>query len=190
MDYCANALIASAWEVSEKFSENKNFTIPIYNFMFEKNNITFGESLNLASKGFHAPLEGSIYYYSTFKTPSLLLFKILFFIFTTIPSFLVDKASIFTGKETKYFDISERVKKMLILVSPFMLTNFKFKNENLKKLLQTVTQMNGYRGELNFDLEKIDWNEFYTNFLPGIKEYFFKEDMSKCQELAESYKRY
>jgi alcohol-forming fatty acyl-CoA reductase len=191
VDYCVNALVAVAWDVSEKFMNTKDekTSIPIYNYMFEKNNLSIKKTMELVSEGFHAPLEGSIYYYSFLKSSSPFWFNVFFFLFTSLPAFITDTFSVAFGKKPKFFKISKKLKTMMVVFSPFLLIKFKFGNENLKNLLSKVKKMQGFRDELDFDYECIDWNEYFQNFQPGIKKYFFKEDMSKCEELSKSYQQ-
>jgi hypothetical protein len=44
---------------------------------------------------------------------------------------------------------------------------------------------------LKFNLKDIDWKIFFTNHQPGLKRYFFKENMSeeRLDVLRKSYER-
>lgn len=55
VDYCINALIATAWDISLK--SNGRLNIPIYNYCFKENNITWKQYMSLIPLGFHQPLE-------------------------------------------------------------------------------------------------------------------------------------
>jgi alcohol-forming fatty acyl-CoA reductase len=189
VDYCVNALIAAAWDVSEKFAFKENFSIPIYNYMFKENNLSIKKQMEYIKESFHAPLEGSVYYYSYVQTSSIPIFHVLFFLFTTLPAAFADIAAISLGKKTKFLKLSKTLKLMILVCAPFMSNKFQIGNENVKNLLKKAKENGCLRDDFNFDFECIDWRVYYQNFQSGIKQYYFKEDMSKCKELARSYQR-
>lgn len=189
VDYCVNALTAAAWGASEKYKNEVSPTVPIYNYIFKKNNIPFGMALDYCEEYSQTPFENSIYYNSCIKTKSLFWFSVIFFLTTTIPAALADLLRILTIKKPKYLRLSGQIRTFMIAVSPFSLRKFTFGNHNLKNLLETLKNSENFRNELDFDYENIDWVEFSKNVQPGIKQYFFNEDMNRCGELVKSYKR-
>lgn len=195
VDYVINGLVASAWDISVKFEKAKQNQLtqstPIYNYIFEECSITFKKMLELIPQGFHAPLENSVYYYSVIKTSNVTLFNILYFFLTTIPAFLLDCFARIQNKKVINMKIAQQCKYFLDLTAFFVTGDFNFKfNRNIAELSKKVRAMKNYRDELNFDMNDIDWSEFFKNFLPGLKQYFFKEDMSKCESLTKSYRRW
>jgi alcohol-forming fatty acyl-CoA reductase len=74
VDYCINAIVAAAWDVSEKFKksqENRDkFSVPFYNFIFEENNTTYRNMMKHVSEGFSSTNRSN----RLFTTLSLLLF--------------------------------------------------------------------------------------------------------------------
>ena len=183
VDYCINAIVAAAWDVSEKFKKSQEkrekFSIPIYNFMFDENNITYGNMMKLLTEGFSSPFEGTVYYYSNISTSWKFLFLILHFIFATLPAFVLDTVVSIQGGKRKYLRISKKIEEFFLVLSHFTLTRFEFGNENLRTLLSKVQGMNGFREELNFDFKNIEWNVFFKNHQKGLKKYFFKENLDE-----------
>lgn len=193
VDYCINAIVASAWDVSEKFEKAKEdrmkYSIPIYNYMFKENNITFGRAFNLIPEGFSAPFKNSIYYYAWFWTSRKNLFLLLHFLLTTIPASFMDILAFVCGQKVIYRKIARKTKEFFLILSHFTLTPFKFGNENVKNLVKKVENMENFRDELDFDMKNIDWKEFSKNHQPGLKKYFFKEDMNNLEKMRKSYQR-
>lgn len=85
VDYCVNALIATAWDINRRFvctfiypyNSRSLFNIcaarfekrlidhaemPVYNYMFDKNNLTWGRYMHLVKKGLHDPLDKAVWY--------------------------------------------------------------------------------------------------------------------------------
>lgn len=89
VDYCINAMIATAWDIHEKWAtqhlacRSKSFSscyrlsihlfcsfkqrmqtfsgAPIYNYIFHENNLTWNQLMQLVPLGFHQPLRKSIW---------------------------------------------------------------------------------------------------------------------------------
>jgi hypothetical protein len=61
---------------------------------------------------------------------------------------------------------------------------------NIERLTEKVKKMKNYSKELEFDLRNIDWNEYFTNYIPGFRAYYYKEDVKKAKETAKKYKRW
>lgn len=193
VDYCINALVASAWDVTEKFEKAKEdrmkFSVPIYNYIFKDNNVTFRTILDSIPEGFSAPFENSIYYYSCFRTSWTFLFLVINVVLSTVPAYFMDFFALMNGKKTMYMKISRKVKEFYLILSHFTLNNFSFGNENVEEMLMKIKSLKNYRDELDFDMRNIDWKVYFRNHQPGLKKYFFKEDMNNLKELKKSYQR-
>lgn len=59
VDFCINAMITSAWYIHESFSQRQNelSNIPIFNYIFKKNNLSWGQLMQLVSRGFDSRLK-------------------------------------------------------------------------------------------------------------------------------------
>jgi alcohol-forming fatty acyl-CoA reductase len=195
IDYVTNAMIAAAWDISEKFKQSQkscvSFSIPIYNYMFEENNITFGNIFDTAIVGNKTPLEDAIYYYTHVRTSSKYLFLLINFFTLTVPALLLEVISKLSGKKSNYIKISNKVQEYFLMLSYFTLTKFKFGNENVMKLMAKIENMENIEENLKFDMRRIDWIEFFINHQSGLKRYFFKDDMSekRIKELVKSNER-
>lgn len=43
--------------------------------------------------------------------------------------------------------------------------------------------------DLEFDMRTINWNDYFHNYLPGIKKYFFKETLTGNEKCKKRYAR-
>lgn len=193
VDYCINGMLASAWDVARKFEKarasSNQYNIPIYNYIFNKNNATFKTMFDLGPLGLHAPPDQTIYYYSVVMTEHETIFNIFHVLLTIFPARLMDAFNLLRGKKFKYMRIVRRIEEYFEITKFFVMTKFKFGNENTLQLLEDVKRTKNHREELEFDATKIDWNEYFYFLIPGIRHYFLKEDMSKAPEVAKRYNR-
>lgn len=190
VDYCINALIAVAWDASGNFKERlkKYSTIPIYNHMFEENNLTWGRYMDLVPLGFKEPLEKSIWYYSYFIVKSKALFDILNFTFHTIPACLMDALAYAMGKKMIYRRAFRKTENILMTMSFFGLREWNIKNGNIQRLVERTKDFSFQNGgHLKFDLKSIDWNEYFRHYIPGMKRFYFKENCENVKKLENSY---
>jgi alcohol-forming fatty acyl-CoA reductase len=181
VDYCANAIIAAAWDASEKFHQsNAKFSIPIYNFVLKKNDMT-----RLASEGFST----SFSYFSHIKTLSKYCFLIMLFLTLTGPALIMDFGSLISNQNRRNWTTSRKLKDLYLVVSPIFLNSFEFGNRNMLNLINKVENMRN--ANLNFNLIDIDWKRYMKTYQAGIKEYFFKENMQeeRLEDLRVKYQR-
>lgn len=65
-------------------------------------------------------------------------------------------------------------------------------NNNQNTTVNTSSNQNKqYAGktDLEFDMNTIDWDAYFFNYLPGIKKYFFKEHLTDNGKCVAHYKR-
>lgn len=57
VDYCINAMLAAACDINRKFEIRiqKNIRMPVYNYIYAENNLTWGKYMDLVPLGFHEP---------------------------------------------------------------------------------------------------------------------------------------
>jgi fatty acyl-CoA reductase len=187
VDFCANALAVSAWDVSLK--PRDNFSIPIINYISKTNNISVEQHLKYNTEFSETPFEGSVYYISSVMTHSRLSFEIFFFLLSTLPAFVADVLCQIFRKKAQYLKLSRKIKVFLLVLSQVALRKYNFDNRNAKSLIENFRNSKSYREELDFDFDEFDWRELHKNWKVGLKKYYFKEDMSKCKKLSERYRR-
>lgn len=184
--------------------------LPIYNYIFQENNLTWGQYMSLVPLGFRQPLKKFIWwdifkvpfiincetvflhfrYYSYFIVNSKVLFKILNFIYHTIPASLMDFVALIIGKRMMYRKAYRKTEKILIIMSYFGTRQWIFQNKNVQSLVEKTKHFEFQRGSMDFDMRNINWSEYFRNYIPGIKRYFLKEDCADVGALKSSYQWY
>lgn len=74
-------------------------------------------------------------------------------------------------------------------MSYFGSRQWEIENQNIQKLSQKVKQLKNYSADLEFDMRKINWNDYFKNYIPGFRNYYYKEDCRKIRATALRYKR-
>ena len=70
-------------------------------------------------------------------------------------------------------------------MSHFGIREWKVRNKNV---LDMVEKTKNFKNRLDFDMRNVIWKEYFTTFIPGIKQYFFKENMNNSKEIAAQYR--
>lgn len=102
IDYCINAIVCAAWDTQCRFQEalanERVREVPIYNYLYPENNLTWAKYMGSVRRGLHQPLEKAVWYYSYTITKSEVAFKTLSFLYHTIPGYCLDILAFITGK--------------------------------------------------------------------------------------------
>lgn len=106
-----------------------------------------------------------------------------------IPAALLDLSNAIIGKKMIYRRAYKKTEKVLLMMSYFGLRQWSFKNENIQSLLEKTKNFKFINGDLDFDFKNIDWQEFFKNYIPGIKKHHFKENCDDVEQQRISYNR-
>lgn len=64
VDYCINAMVCAAWDVNRRYKEALDsgpYQVPLYNYLYPDNNLTWGKYMKNVRQGLHQPLEKSLW---------------------------------------------------------------------------------------------------------------------------------
>jgi alcohol-forming fatty acyl-CoA reductase len=101
IDYCINALIATAWDIGSMQAEPEA-AIPVYNYLYDENNFTWKDlSRYLHSMPQTSPLEGPLWHRFYYDCQSQFTYMVLFYLFHFIPAFVLDCLLVLAGKKRK-----------------------------------------------------------------------------------------
>lgn len=143
--------------------------------------------MSLVPLGFHMPLQGSIWYYSYFIVQYEYLFKLLNFIYHTLPACLMDFLHLLIGKKMVYRKAYRKTEKVLLRMAYFGTREWNFGNENVRRLIEESKKFEFSNENMDFDLKNINWEEYFRNYIPGIKRHFFKENCKDAKKLVVTY---
>lgn len=101
----------------------------------------------------------------------------------------MDFQNIVLGKKTMYLNAYNKSEKILMIMSFFGMREWNFQNENIRRLTNETKKFKFNHDNMDFDIKNIDWSEYFANYIPGIKRYFFKENCENVEKLQISYER-
>ncbi|XP_026833469.1 fatty acyl-CoA reductase wat isoform X2 [Drosophila erecta] len=103
-DYVVNAMIATAWDIARRFKLRESEVdgkseLPVYNYVSDANNITWGQYMHLSRKGFHEPFDKALWCFSYVIIPSKPLHCAIAFFLHNIPAYILDLIAMVTGQK-------------------------------------------------------------------------------------------
>lgn len=99
----------------------------------------------------------------------------------------MDVAAMLVGKRMIFTKAYKKIEKVLIMMSYFGCREWNFRCDNVQRMIEETKDFKYQRGDLNFDMRTIDWNEYFRNYIPGIKRFVFKESCDDVERLKRSY---
>ncbi|KNC29887.1 putative fatty acyl-CoA reductase [Lucilia cuprina] len=191
-DYCVNAMISSAWDVARRYKaaaqESKvRHEIPVYNYIFDKNNLTWGQYMQLSRKGFHEPFDKALCF-SYIIIPWKPLHYAASIFLHHIPAYVLDLIAMATGQKCIYIKAYSKITKIIYMMSWFGLKEWMFSNQNIAELDALMTDEE--KKVLQFNTNTINWHEYFRSYLSGIRKYFFKDTENDLSKRKTFYRRW
>ncbi|XP_075232533.1 fatty acyl-CoA reductase wat-like [Lycorma delicatula] len=176
IDMVANMVIASVWNLNCRRIKENIEDLQTYNMVTSTQNPITWHNFAALSKRF---LPISIFVYTI---PILILvkdkfkFSIFKFFLHYLPALLIDTIAQIFGKEKRLLKISENVDKFLQSISHFTTRQWDFCNKNTQDLWKSLDQKD--KEIFPFNVEDINWEEYFYNYMRGIRQYLLKDDLS------------
>ncbi|XP_017003808.2 fatty acyl-CoA reductase wat [Drosophila takahashii] len=193
-DYVVNAMIATAWDIARRFKlraneENGKSELPVYNYVSDVNNITWGQYMHLSRKGFHEPFDKALWCFSYVIIPSKPLHCAIAFFLHNIPAYILDLIAMVTGQKRIYVKAYRKISRIIDMMAWFGLKEWKFAHRNIDELNELLPAEE--RSVLQFNIATINWSEYFRSYLSGIRRYFFKDSANdnKLQQRKTIYRR-
>ncbi|XP_015043113.2 fatty acyl-CoA reductase wat isoform X1 [Drosophila pseudoobscura] len=193
-DYVVNAMIATAWDIARRFKISATETdskseLPVYNYVSDVNNITWGEYMRLSRNGFHEPFDKALWCFSYVIIPSKPLHCAIAFFLHNIPAYILDLIAMVTGQKRIYVKAYRKISRIIDMMAWFGLKEWKFSHRNIDELNELLPR--GERTVLQFNIATINWSEYFRSYLSGIRRYFFKDNANdnKLQQRKTIYRR-
>jgi alcohol-forming fatty acyl-CoA reductase len=99
VDYSVNALLATAWDISCRVRTDD---IPVYNYVYNENNLTWQDFHDVLEKReCKQPLENPMWHCFSVQCKTEFFYSTLFFLFHTIPGFVLDYWRMLGGKKRR-----------------------------------------------------------------------------------------
>ncbi|EDV49377.2 uncharacterized protein Dere_GG17132 [Drosophila erecta] len=174
-DYCVNVAIASAVQIAKISKQNKKGPPPIYAFApCESNLLTYGELINECyQNGLEVPNEKMIWYPFNHCTTCPYLYRIGVFFYHMIPGFFLDIILRLKGQKPMMIKNYHKVHEGMISLFPFSSKTFTMDMTNTDAMWQSMSSVD--KEIFNFDMSTLNWKEFCTSLMDGIRLYLFKD---------------
>ncbi|BFF92741.1 fatty acyl-CoA reductase wat-like [Drosophila madeirensis] len=174
VDYCANVALASAWKTAAVRTVS-SAPPRIYNFApSEENLLTYGEFRDKSqSIGENYAVSKMIWYPFLHCMTTAWLYPLAAFFYHTLPGFVVDLALRAVGRKPRLLQIYQKIHINMKLLRPFTCRSWKFDAMNRDHLWQCMTPQD--RELYHFDMLALDWDNYFTRALRGMRVYLCKE---------------
>ncbi|XP_039453129.1 fatty acyl-CoA reductase 2-like [Culex pipiens pallens] len=180
VDYVSNAIIAVGWKTYATREQEKE--VLVYNCISSADNpLTFDERrLECAKVVEKHPLLTGLYTPLSIVTSSETMFRIYSFFLHYLPAFVLDTAMRLRGEKPRLVSTYNKIDKVVETVRKFTNTTFFFDNQNMRDL---YVQMNSAdHRQYPCDNRNYSWRLYFERVVPGLKKYFFKEDLNNVKQ--------
>ncbi|KAH9628701.1 hypothetical protein HF086_003655 [Spodoptera exigua] len=107
-------------------------------------------------------------------TPSVFLYALITFLLQIVPAYLIDLWCILTGRKATQITLQRRLKKVVDAVKFFLLNEWKFSDDNIRNLLNTMSPAD--KEIFNFDVKTINWESCIEDYILGARKYLLKSE--------------
>ncbi|EDX13221.1 fatty acyl-CoA reductase wat [Drosophila simulans] len=174
-DYCVNVAIASAVQIAKISKQNKNGPPPIYAFTpSESNLVTYEDLAGLCyQNGLEVPNAKMIWYPFTHCTRCPYLYGIGIYFYHLLPGYLLDIVLRLKGQKPMMIKSYHKVHEGMRSLLPFSRQTFTMDMRNTNEMWQTMSPEE--KEMFNFDMSTLNWKEYVTCLMEGIRLYLFKD---------------
>lgn len=185
VDVAANMIITACWSTATE----KPKSPVVYNCTTGQiNRLTWGYIERCILPLYHKhPLENVVRIPKASFTSSKIWHDLKSFFDQQLPAYFLDLCMWLTGRTPIFVKIQDRISSSVCVLDFFTSNQWEFSNDNVFSLMKKMTQKD--RDTFDFDVRKIDWNEYLEDYVVGTKTFMLKEDMSKIALARAAFKR-
>ncbi|XP_058057958.1 fatty acyl-CoA reductase 1-like [Anopheles bellator] len=187
VDYVSNAIIAVGWKTYKQRIEEPE--VLVYNCVSSTDNPqTFDERRRECEKACKRhPLLTGIYRPVTFASSNELLFRLYSLVLHYLPAYVMDLAMRLRGEKPRLVDTYIKIDKVVASVKKFTNTSYFFDNQNMKDLYLSMSSVD--HQQYPCDNRTYSWRLYFEVVVPGLKKYFFKEDLNNVQQARQAMRK-
>ncbi|XP_055536689.1 fatty acyl-CoA reductase wat-like [Wyeomyia smithii] len=166
VDYCVAAMLAVGAEPRNHRPVEQIRTPVVYNYATDGNNVRWGDYGWRAATGCATPL-GRFFGRFALGVSTSRIRRQLFIWWFVFQAVVADLLLTITGKQQKNFRLVKRVLALEKAACFFALHRWTVQNDNMHRVQRELTEED--RKLLEFDIDKLDWKDYFKHFVPGIK---------------------
>ncbi|CAH0699503.1 unnamed protein product [Spodoptera exigua] len=162
---------------------------PIFNYVSSvENRITWGDFLSKNMAWIHHyPFSDAVWFISVRLTKSAAVNKIYMFFLHLIPATLVDGLAVCLGRKPKMLKVYRKIHKFSSVLSYFCTREIKFCNSRTRELWEKTSEAD--KKIYPFSMSDLNWEEYFRDYLAGIRRYLFKESDDTLPQARIKWKR-
>nr|ANN23959.1 fatty acyl-CoA reductase I [Phenacoccus solenopsis] len=205
-DYVVNAAIAAAWGVSLKnrngeiihtngnglkSKPDKSKDIPVYNYSCDllKKPLSWKEFMHMNEmQEPKMPSSMSVWAYNLTLNKYQFVHQLYCFFLHILPAFFVDNIARLIGKEPKLLDAYQKIHKLSDVLAYFSTREWQMKTDNVMNLWHRLS--NKDKEIFGFNLDEIDWMNYFYIHCVGIRKFILKEDPNTIPAAQKRRKRF
>lgn len=171
VDTVINELIVAAWHVG---TTRPNTTCVYHCTTSTTKPFRWAQMEPLINKNLHKyPLKSAVWYPEFKILPSLLMFRISAIFFHLIPAYILDTITRIAGGRPILVRLHTNVNNSLGRLAPFIFNEWLFSNPHTIDLQKTLSGQD--REVFNLDVSKIEWEDYFTHMVQGVRLYLNNE---------------
>ncbi|XP_050421309.1 fatty acyl-CoA reductase 1-like [Adelges cooleyi] len=165
-DYTVNALISTMWDTVNRFKMSYPEKPKIFNFVSSvESPLVWQQFMTVVFNSYKAaPPFTRIDWFGI----------ILRVLLHRIPAIVFDFLLILTLNEPKFWKLYDKVGKLIHLLRPFTLNEWKFNNNNTRKSWCSLSRED--QQLFPFSMHYFDWNQYINVFYHGIRKHILHEE--------------
>ncbi|KAL3270934.1 hypothetical protein HHI36_021439 [Cryptolaemus montrouzieri] len=181
VDMCVAALIAGAWDVSEKTKNQRpEDDPPIYNYVSGEHSFTWKEYCTVQKMyGDEYPSNRALWMPYIPLISNMYFYTISILVFHLIPAFIMDVISMLFMKKPRLLSVYKKVHKLSDVLGFFCNRQWSFTDDNVVKLWNKLSEEE--KKLFSFDIASLDWWKYYKNYMIGLRKYIMKESIDTLE---------
>ncbi|XP_050437093.1 fatty acyl-CoA reductase wat-like [Adelges cooleyi] len=175
-DYTVNALISTMWDTVNRFKNSNPEKPKIFNYVSSAESpLAWEQLINGIFNSYKVAPPISATWYYCFTTYTHNWFGIILrLLIHRIPAIVFDFILILMSKKPKFWKLYDKTGKIMHLLRPFTLNEWKFYNNNTRELWCSLSQED--QQLFPFSMHNFDWNDYTKVFYYGIRKHILHEE--------------
>ncbi|ETN59999.1 hypothetical protein AND_008394 [Anopheles darlingi] len=168
VDYCVNALLAVGWDnarSNRKRMEDAEHPVRVYNYVSQGNPLYNRDVGSLVVAGLQTTVARIFGRYASPITSSVFIRQLIIY-WLLLQASIADLFGMLAGKSKKNYVFLKRVIGLDEATSYFRCRSWTAANDNILTVWNALS-INEKR-LLPFDMETLDWREYFRSFAPGV----------------------
>ncbi|KAJ0182959.1 hypothetical protein K1T71_000935 [Dendrolimus kikuchii] len=190
VDLVVNCLMAAASDVHSDYRRSTPPSDPpIFNYVSSvENRLSWGEfvSKNMAQIDTH-PFSDAVWYISLRLVKSTFMNNMYIFFLHLIPAALVDCLAVCLGRKPKMLKVYKKIHKFSSVLAYFCTREISFDNRRTRELWKQTSEDD--KKLFPFSMGDISWDEYFEEYLVGIRRHLFKESDDTLPRARIKWKR-